>query len=61
LNISSVASFASSQVMRAASSEQAEGPGPDRDGDSDDVGAVSPAATKAALPQGVGQVLDVSV
>ena len=41
--------------------EKMEGPGPDHDGDKDDMaGAVSAAASKPAAPQGMGLAVDKS-
>lgn len=59
LNISSVGTTAVSSYRPSAPAEAAEGPGPDHDGDADDKAVA--ASTKASLPQGVGQRLDMSV
>ena len=56
MNISSVSYRPAPALGTSRPSEAAEGPGPDRDGDADDVGAVAPA--KSPLAAGVGQLLD---
>lgn len=40
--------------------EKMEGPGPDHDGDKDDMGAAAAAPTKAAAPQGMGLLVNKS-
>lgn len=56
MNVSSV-SYRPTQALGAPRlREAAEAPGPDHDGDADDVGAAAPA--KSSLAAGVGQLLD---
>lgn len=61
VNISPVASSAVSNIRAAASNEASEKPGPDHDGDADDMAVNSSAPVKAAVAQGVGQILDMMV
>jgi hypothetical protein len=51
----SIATIGSAHVM-PVSSEKAEGPGPDHDGDADDAGAKAP--VQAAPPPGTGAAID---
>ncbi|NVO14038.1 MAG: hypothetical protein HXX10_08375 [Rhodoplanes sp.] len=53
----SVSAISSAPVMPTAP-ERAEAPGPDRDGDSDDRGAVQAQPVQAATAPGTGQVVD---
>jgi len=57
MSISNI-SAASNAASLARTSEAAEAPGPDHDGDKDDVAAAAPQPVKAALPAGVGQAID---
>jgi len=58
MSISNI-SASSNAASLARTSEAAEAPGPDHDGDSDDVASAAPAQpVKAALPAGVGQAVD---
>ncbi|BBE70596.1 hypothetical protein [Oharaeibacter diazotrophicus] len=62
MSISALGSSTSTPVRAPQPlAEKAEGAGPDRDGDADDVGAAAAAAPKAALPKGVGSLVDVTV
>lgn len=56
MNISSVSDRPTPALGAPRSSEAAEAPGPDHDGDADDAGAAAPA--KSSLVAGVGQRLD---
>jgi hypothetical protein len=53
MSVGSVGAVSTPPVM----SERMEGPGPDRDGDADDAGAVQ-APVQAAPAPGTGQVVD---
>jgi len=62
MSISALGSSTSAPVRAPQPpAEKAEAAGPDRDGDADDVGGKAAVATKAALPQGVGSLVDVTV
>lgn len=57
MNISSVSYRPTPALVTPRTSEAAEAPGPDHDGDADDIGAMA-APTKSATAAGVGQRLD---
>jgi hypothetical protein len=57
MNISSVNSRPTPALAMPRSNEATEAPGPDRDGDADDIGAMA-APAKATTAAGVGQRLD---
>ena len=54
-----VGSVGSAQHV-AAMPEKMEGPGPDHDGDKDDMGVAAASTTKPAAPQGMGLAVDKS-
>ena len=56
----SISAIASPSYAPSSGLERAEGPGPDHDGDSDDVGAASAVSNVQSLPPpGTGTVVDV--
>ena len=57
MNVSSAGYRPTPAPITTRSNEAAEAPGPDRDGDADDVGAMA-APAKASVASGVGQNLD---
>lgn len=57
MNISSIANRPTPALVTPRSSEATEAPGPDHDGDADDIGAAAPA--KASVAAGVGQRVDI--
>ncbi|MBS1164248.1 MAG: hypothetical protein H6R00_273 [Proteobacteria bacterium] len=57
MNVSSASYRPTPAPITIKSNEAAEAPGPDHDGDADDIGAMA-APTKASVASGVGQNLD---